>query len=213
MGLILNIETSSKNCSVSVANQGICISLIEENINKYNHDEKIHTFIKYALEGAKINFFELNAICVDKGPGSYTGIRIGSTVAKGLCFALNIPMISIDSLSIMVQKLSIINNNNHVIIPIIDAKTAVYTAVFDSNQKMIRPISKIILNKYSFNEYHKNKIYIIGNNIKKYKDILQTKIESFSFFYPSAEEMIKISNKMFQTKNFENINYFEPIYL
>lgn len=212
MGLILNIETSSENCSVSVADQGKCISLIEENINKYNHDEKIHTFIKYALEGAKINFFELNAICVDKGPGSYTGLRIGSTVAKGLCYALNIPMISIDSLSIIVQKLSFIKDDNHVIIPIIDAKSEVYTAVFDSNHKIITPINKIVLNKYSFNEYYKKKIYIIGNGIKKAKEILKIKFEYFAICYPSAEGMIKISNKMFQKKKFENINYFEPIY-
>lgn len=214
MGLILNIETSSENCSVSIANQGNCISLVEENINKYNHDEKIHTFIKYALEGAKIKFFELNAICIDKGPGSYTGIRIGSTVAKALCYALNIPMISIDSLSIMVQKLSIINNNdNYLIIPIIDAKSEVYTAVFNSNHKMITPISKIILNKDSFKEYYKKKIYIIGNGIKKAKEILKINFEYFSVYYPSAEGMIKISNKIFQKKNFEDINDFNPIYL
>lgn len=214
MGLILNITTSSENCSVSISNKEKCISLVEENVNKYNHHEKIHTFIKYALEGAKINFFELNAICFDKGPGSYTGIRIGSTIAKALCFTLNIPMLAIDSLSIMVEKLSIINNNdNYLIIPIIDAKSNVYTAVFDSNQKMITPIRKIILNKCSFKKYYNNKIYIIGNGIKKAKNILKIKFESFSIYYPSAEDMIKISNKRFQKKKFEDINHFEPIYL
>lgn len=210
MGLILNIETSTANCSISVANQGTCISLVEENIN--NHDEKIYTFIKYALEGAKVNFFELNAICIDKGPGSYTGIRIGATVAKALCYSLNIPMLSIDSLSILVQRLSILNNN-HIIIPIIDAKTAVYTAVFNSHHQMIRPITKIILNKNSFQEYYKKQIYIIGNNIKKYKNILKIDFKDFSIFYPSSEAMIKISYKMFQKKQFENITSFEPIYL
>lgn len=210
MGYILNISSSSINCSVSVAQEESCISLVEEHIN--NHDEKIHTFIKYALEGAKINLFELHAICVDKGPGSYTGIRIGSTVAKGLCYALNIPILAVDSLSIMIQKLSFIKNKDSIIIPLIDAKSEVYTAIFDSYHNKITPITKMILNQYSFQKYDKKKIYIIGNGINQAKDLLKINFEALSVYYPSAENMIELSNKLLKDKKFENINSFEPFY-
>lgn len=212
MGYILNITSSSINCSISVAKENICISLVEEKIK--NHDEKIHTFIQYALEGAKINFFELDAICIDKGPGSYTGIRIGATIAKGLCYALKIPMITIDSLSIMMQKLSFMKNPNkdYIIIPIIDAKSQVYTAIFNSSHKMITPIQKISLDQNSFNKYYKNKIYIIGNGMKKAKEILKIKFENFSIDYPSAEEMSKISNHLLKKNKLQDINLFEPYY-
>lgn len=212
MGYILNITSSSINCSISVAKENTCMSLVEEKIN--NHDEKIHTFIQYALEGAKIKFFELHAICVDKGPGSYTGIRIGATVAKGLCYALKIPMITIDSLSIMIQKLSFMKNPNkdYVIIPIIDAKSQVYTAIFNSSHKMITPITKIRLDQDSFNQYYKKKIYIIGNGIKKANEILKIEFKHFSINYPSAEEMIKISNNLFKKNQIQDINLFEPYY-
>ena len=98
MVYILNIETATKNCSVSLANNGKTIVLKELNSGEYSHAEKLHEFIKQVVEEAKIELSELKAIAVSKGPGSYTGLRIGVSAAKGLCFALDIPLIAIDTL-------------------------------------------------------------------------------------------------------------------
>src|SRR5690554_1548565 len=123
---ILNIETSTKNCSVTLAKNGNTVIIKEIAEQNFSHFEKLHLFIDEVLKQAEISFKELAAVALSKGPGSYTGLRIGASTAKGLCFALDIPLIALDSLQILAMQLT---HNNGLIIPMIDARRMeVYTA-------------------------------------------------------------------------------------
>lgn len=210
--MILNIETSTTNCSVCIANNGNNICLIEENINNYNHTEKLHIFIKYALEGAGIKINELNAVCINIGPGSYTGIRIASSTAKGICFILKIPLILIDTSNIMLETISLKEDKNLIIITMINLnQEKKYIKIFDYNKKMIEVNTKMSLDKYSFQKYSNKNIYIIGDNLKNYINILKIKYKYLSYKI-SAYDMKKLSNKYYKNKIFKNINNFNIIY-
>ena len=209
---ILNIETSTKNCSVSLANKGKNILCKELSEAGFSHAEKLHVFIEEILSECKITFKDLSAVAVSKGPGSYTGLRIGVSAAKGLCFALDIPLISIDTLEILARQ---ININNGLIIPMIDARRMeVYSAIFDENYKKIRAVEAQILDEYSFSDYNET-IYFIGDCNEKAKTVL-TK-SNFIFvddkLYPSSNEMSLLSFNKFQNQEFEELAYFEPFYL
>ena len=106
MALILNIETASTNCSVALAKEGVLLAIKEEDTPNYSHSEQLHVFIQAVLTEAKYDLGELDAIAVSKGPGSYTGLRIGVSAAKGLCFSLDLPLIAIPTLESMAQQLN-----------------------------------------------------------------------------------------------------------
>ena len=129
MAYILNLETATKNCSVSIAKDGktvVCLEVAEEG---YSHAEKLHVFIEQVLQQAGITFQELKAVAVSQGPGSYTGLRIGVSAAKGLSYALNIPLLATDTLEALSRE---INIDNGTIIPMLDARRMeVFTALFD----------------------------------------------------------------------------------
>ena len=148
MAIILNIETSTKNCSVSIADSGKIIAFKELNNGNYSHAEVLHPFIENILKDGNISKSEINAIAVSKGPGSYTGLRIGVSAAKGLAFALNAPLISIDTLTSLSFAASI---DCGVIVPMLDARRMeVYAAVFDKQHKKIREIKAEIIDETSF---------------------------------------------------------------
>lgn len=211
MALILNIETATKNCSVSLARDGMSLVCVEENSDKYSHAEKLHRFISYTLEGARLRLSDLNAICVSKGPGSYTGLRIGVSAVKGLCFGLNIPLLSIDTLSVMTQGFDV---NQGILLPMIDARRdEVYTAAFDRYKNKVAPTQAKILDRNSFQEYRKDKVYIFGDGARKAEKLLSLSASYFPEFYPSARHMAFLSEKLFKEKGFENLDSFEPFYL
>ena len=139
MSYILNLETATKNCSVSIAKNGetiICKQMAEEG---YSHAEKLHVFIDAVLKESTIDFKDLDAIAVSQGPGSYTGLRIGVSAAKGLCFALDIPLIAVDTLAVLAAQ---VTKKDGIIIPMIDARRMeVYSAVFNSNQIKISEVT------------------------------------------------------------------------
>lgn len=208
MAIILNIETSTKNCSVSISKDGNCISLFES--KNYSHSENLHVFMKKSLKEARIKFSNFNALCVSKGPGSYTGLRIGVSSAKGICYVLNIPLLSIDTLTVMSKEM---NPLSGFLIPMIDANSKeVYTTVFDSFGKMLFPIKAIILNNNSYQEYNNKKIHIIGDGAFKALNVLKLDFEYHPNIVPSAKNMGEISDKLFQHKKNENILLFEPFY-
>jgi len=131
MCYILNIESSSTNCSVSLSKNGELLSLKEKNDEKYSHSTKLHSYIDGVLKQQNIDIKDLSAIAVSKGPGSYTGLRIGVAAAKGLCFSLDIPLISISTLLVLSK---IIKIDSGLIIPVLDARRdEVYSAIFDSH--------------------------------------------------------------------------------
>ena len=173
MAYILNIETSTTNCSVSLFNDLELIDCIEENTQDYSHSKSLHVFIDSVLKNSKISPNDLSAISVSKGPGSYTGLRIGVASAKGLCFALDIPLISIETLEILSQNVF----NKGIVIPCLDARRMeVYSAVFNNKNDRIRDTKAEILTDDSFNKYlSEGKVYFIGNANKKIKEIIRHK--------------------------------------
>jgi tRNA threonylcarbamoyladenosine biosynthesis protein TsaB len=212
LNYILNIETSTKNCSVSLANNGQTVICREIAEHGYSHAEKLHVFIEELLKESTISYQDLNAIAVSKGPGSYTGLRIGVSAAKGFCYALNIPLISIDTLTILANKIQI---ENGLIVPMIDARRMeVYSAIFNSKHQMIREVEAQILTENSFENYTET-IHFIGDSNEKAKTVLNN--SNFIFhdnaIYPSANEMSKLSFEKYSNNDFENLAYFEPYYL
>ena len=212
MAYILNIETSTTNCSVSLFNDLELIDCIEENTQDYSHSKSLHVFIDSVLKNSKISPNDLSAISVSKGPGSYTGLRIGVASAKGLCFALDIPLISIETLEILSQNVF----NKGIVIPCLDARRMeVYSAVFNNKNDRIRDTKAEILTEDSFNKYlSEGEVYFIGNANKKIKEIIRHKNARFiDDLLPSSKQMGVLSFNKFNENMLEDLNNFEPFYL
>lgn len=212
MNYILNIETATKNCSVSLARNGetiLCKEIAEEG---YSHAEKLHVFIEEIIKESQLNIKDLTAVAVSKGPGSYTGLRIGVSTAKGLCYALGIPLISVDTLAVLAQA---VTQNNGLIVPMIDARRMeVYSAVFDQNYNKIKEVQAEILTENSYSEVT-DTIYIVGDCQEKCKTVLTRANFVFlpEIIFPSAQEMSTLSYAKFVQNDFEDVAYFEPFYL
>lgn len=213
MAYILNIETSTKNCSVSIAKNGEVVAIKELNNGNYSHAEVLHVFIDDILKSNGILSSELDAIAVSKGPGSYTGLRIGVSAAKGLSFAHNIPLISVDTLKALASS---INVTDGYIVPMIDARRLeVYASVFDSELNLVSPTEAKVINSDSYQEYlESQKVYFLGDGSEKCKSILTHKNAHFiDNHHPSAKEMAILSYDKFKKEEFEDVAYFEPFYL
>lgn len=211
---ILHIETSSKNCSVAISDGEEILCLCEEVSDNYKQSESLHSFVKWALEGAEISLKDLDAISLGKGPGSYTGLRIGAASAKGFCYGLKLPLIAINSLDSMVE--GFVNQGFELIIPLIDARRMeVYTAFFDGTSgEMIKETEAKILDENSFSELIDKKILFIGDGARKAQEILNLPNAEFKAdIYPSAKGLLKKSVEKFNRKEFEDTAYFEPFYL
>lgn len=214
---ILHLETSSKNCSVAISDGEELLCLCEEVSENYKQSENLHTFVEWALEGAEIKLQDLDAVCLGKGPGSYTGLRIGAAAAKGFCFGLNIPLVSVESMHSMVEPF--FNEKFEFIIPLIDARRMeVYTAVYNKTGEMISNTEALILAENSFETFKEKKTLFVGDGAAKTKEILLNSggFEDSDFkaqIYPSAQFLIKKAVEKFNNKDFEDIAYFEPFYL
>lgn len=212
MALILNIETATRNCSVSLALGGKTVAFKEISEENYSHAEKLHVFIETLFKDTIYNYKDLQAIAVSQGPGSYTGLRIGVSAAKGFCYALSIPMIAVDTLLVLAKKIEI---KEGIIIPMIDARRMeAYTAFFDSNHVKIRATEAEIITEKSYQEIQ-NSIHLIGDGALKFTNTLQD--TKFHFYpdirFPSAQEMSAVSFEKFQQNDFVDVAYFEPFYL
>lgn len=213
MALLLNIETATTNCSVSLSKEGETIVLKEDYNTNFSHAESLHVFIDEVVKSAKIKLSDIDAIAVSKGPGSYTGLRIGVSAAKGLCFSLDKPLISVSTLESLSHQVKI---DKGCIVPMLDARRMeVYSAVFDANYHQIREIQAQVLDESSFLDYlTKDKVYFIGNGVEKTKTIIQHKNAVFiENKLPSANEMGTLAFEKYKKNDFENVAYFEPFYL
>jgi len=211
--LILNIETSTTNCSVSLSKEGETIFLKEDYSDGYSHAERLHIYIDEVLKESNVEPSQLDAIAVSKGPGSYTGLRIGVSAAKGLCYALNKPLISVSTLESLSYQ---VKTNEGIIVSMLDARRMeVYSAIFDYNHKQIRETQAQILDKHSFSDYlEKGNVYFIGNGVEKSKTLILHKNAIFiDGKLPSAEEMSKLSYDKYKKNDIEDVAYFEPYYL
>lgn len=212
MALILNIETATKNCSVSISKEGKTIACREIATQNFSHAEKLHVFIEELLNETSINYRDLTAVAISQGPGSYTGLRIGVSAAKGFCYALNIPLIAIDTLELLARRIAATEG---VIVPMIDARRMeVYSAFFNVDYVKIRKVEAEIIDSNSYAEIQ-NIIHLVGDGISKFKDVLTD--EKFIFhediIYPSANEMSLLAYEKFKTSDFVDVAYFEPYYL
>ncbi len=210
---ILNIETATTNCSVSVSKEGKTIALKEDSRNGYSHAEKLHVFIDEVLAEANISKTDLNAIAVSKGPGSYTGLRIGVSAAKGLSFALDLPLISIPTLDALANQVSC---EEGVIIAMLDARRMeVYSAIYNTNHEQIRETQAQILDETSFdNHLNEGKVYFIGDGVEKTKELINHPNAIFiENKLPSAKEMSALANNKYKISDTEDVAYFEPYYL
>ena len=217
MSLILQIETSTTACSVALSRDGKTIAVRE--LNERNaHASSVTVFITDVLKEAGLKMEELDAIAVSKGPGSYTGLRIGVSTAKGLCYALDIPLISINTLRAMASEMSGRYQSDDVLLcPMIDARRMeVYTAVFDTDVKDIQPVEAKIIDSDSFSELlGEKKMIFFGDGSAKCREVLGVNGNAFfeTNFVNSAEHMSHLSYAKFCKKQFEDVAYFEPYYL
>jgi tRNA threonylcarbamoyladenosine biosynthesis protein TsaB len=214
LATILNIETATKNCSVSISKNGELIAFRELNDGNYSHGENLHVFIEELTKEINISYQDLDAIAVSKGPGSFTGLRIGVSSAKGLCFSLDKPLISIATLTSLANSLEV--DKDSVIVPLLDARRMeVYSSVFNNAYEQIREIQAEIIDENSFSSYlEKSKVYFLGDGAEKCKEIIIDENAIFlDGYFPSAKQMAGLSYEKYQHKDFEDVAYFEPFYL
>lgn len=212
MAVILNIETATRNCSVALARDGQTLASRDYAGEGYSHAEKLHVFIDEVLREASVSSSDLDALAVGRGPGSYTGLRIGVSSVKGFCYALGIPLIAVDSLQILARQIEI---ESGLIIPMIDARRMeVYSAVYDKNYNEERGTEAEILTAESYADY-KEDLFFIGDCQEKVRSVLTA--DNFHFVpeaeFPRAIEMSVPSYEKFLRGDFSDIAYFEPFYL
>lgn len=220
MALILNLETATTACSVSVSRDGKMLALKEQN-GDYTHAENLTLFVEDVLKQARLRLNELDAIAVSKGPGSYTGLRIGVSTAKGLCYSLDKPLIALNTLKSMAE--GILSSHKKMITPssllcpMIDARRMeVYCAVYNATGKEIKATAAEIIDENSFADLLKDhQLVFFGDGAAKCKSTFADNVNAIFIddIYPSAKDMITAAEEAFTQKMFEDVAYFEPFYL
>jgi len=218
MGLIILIETATEVCSVALASDGHLVS-VRESAEGNSHSANVAVFIDEVLKEAGKTPKDLEAVAVSKGPGSYTGLRIGVSSAKGLCYGLSIPLISINTLKSMtmaVVKLKEIETAA-LFCPMIDARRMeVYSAFYDGKLQLIRDVQADIVDETSYTAYlAQQPVYFFGNGAQKCKEVLSKQPNAFFIenIQLSAANMIELAEEKFKQSAFESSAWFEPFYL
>lgn len=218
--IILHIETSTKACSVAISKEKELLALVGSIELEYSHAEKLNVFIEEAMKEAQLKMSDLSAVAVSKGPGSFTGLRIGVSSAKGFAYALSIPLIACDTLTCIAE--GFINNHsissNDLIIPMIDARRKeVYMKVLDSNGGSLSEIEAKVIDSSSFEDDLKEgrKIHLVGDGADKFCEDFKDRpgIIIHKGIFPSASNMISSALRAYNDEAFEDIAYFEPFYL
>jgi tRNA threonylcarbamoyladenosine biosynthesis protein TsaB len=216
MATILCIETATKNCSVALCVNGKVVALQQDNPNNepdkgFSHAEKLQGYITQVLDQGNVSKNDLNAIAVSKGPGSYTGLRIGVSTAKGLCYALDIPLIAISTLSSLARQVT-----GSLVVPMLDARRMeVYSAVFSSEMEQIREIQAQIITQDSFKTYlDRGQVTFIGDGVEKFEAVCTHPNAVFiKNALPSASQMAEVAAHKLSANQTQDVAYFEPYYL
>ena len=215
MSVILHIETATKNCSVALSKSGKRLALIEYYLENFSHSERIHGFIQEVLEEAELKMSALDAVAVSKGPGSFTGLRIGVAAAKGICFALDLPLIGINSLHILSEKYE--GSKQAMLFPMFDARRMeVYVMVLNQKKEILKPTFAEVITPESFNEFSSDITWIfMGEGAEKCKKVFNAPHVEYrsDLKHPSASNMINLAWQAFQSQDFDDVAYFEPFYL
>ncbi len=215
MALILNIDTSTSICSVALADSGE-ITTIKESNKGLNHSILLGTFIDEILCEKQLDVHQLDAVAVSMGPGSYTGLRIGVSMAKGLCFGAGKPLIAVPTLQALASSVATEINENALYCPMLDARRMeVYTAFFDRENRTVVDTKAEIINADSFsNLLTEHKIYFFGNGSDKIRNILTSPNAHFiANVETSARHMTQLAEQLFTAQQFADVAYFEPFYL
>lgn len=215
MALILLLETATSMCSVALSRDGQVVSFRERNEPNI-HASQLTVFIEAVMKEARVKFKDLSAVAVSKGPGSYTGLRIGVSTAKGLCYALNIPLIAIETLKAMASGFRAsadeLNEKNR-LCPMIDARRMeVYMSVFTPDLETLEPVQARILDEQSFDSYPA--ITLFGDGALKCEALFGNRSGiRIAEFENSARHLAPLAFAKFEDKDFEDVAYFEPFYL
>jgi tRNA threonylcarbamoyladenosine biosynthesis protein TsaB len=213
MARILSIETSTSVCSVAVHESGHLLSLVEVT-ETGAHAEQLMQLVVDAVGKANLQLSNLDAIAVSEGPGSYTGLRIGVSTAKGLAFGLNLPLISINTLQALAS--AVVAEKGGLIIPVLDARRMeVYREVFCTDLESVSKLDSEILEQGAFENFlEKGRVYFVGDALEKVKEVVQSENAQFvSDLSFSASHMGKLAWVKFQNHDFANLAYFVPNYL
>lgn len=218
--MILCLETATPVCSVAL-NDGCCTLALRETEGQNAHSEKITNFIREAMETAGIDYRQLDAVAVSKGPGSYTGLRIGVSTAKGICYAADVPLMAIDTLEAMAygmkEKLGSQLAENDLLIPMIDARRMeVYAAIFDAKLNKIEDTAALVIDENAFEDLRKDRrLWLFGDGAPKLSKVFenQPNITVIDGFKPSAAFMRNLADKALREHDFVDVAYFEPFYL
>jgi tRNA threonylcarbamoyladenosine biosynthesis protein TsaB len=216
LALILNIETATKTCSVALAKNGALVGQKSLSSGAYSHAENLHPFIDSLLKEHQVSAAELDAIAISMGPGSYTGLRIGVSTAKGLCYALNIPLIAVGTLELMCHSEKLKSLDADLFCPMIDARRSeVFTALFNKSGQMVKDVEALILDTDSFSTLLQNqRIAFFGDGSAKFAEMINNPNAVFvDGVEPLASQMISLSEARFAAGKFEDVAYFEPFYL
>jgi len=209
---LLHLETATKVCSVALSCNGELIALREESTQEYSHSEKLTIFIQEVVQESGITLQNLHGVSVASGPGSYTGLRIGVSTAKGLCYALDIPLISVDAL-VSMAKIAQKKYPEQTLCPLIDARRMeVYSGVYSSDLTLIKPISADVIDENSYAEF--DPFVYFGDGAEKLSLMWENRKCLFDeSIHASAIGQIECAYEKFLSKELENVAYFEPFYL
>ncbi|WP_394907572.1 tRNA (adenosine(37)-N6)-threonylcarbamoyltransferase complex dimerization subunit type 1 TsaB [uncultured Mesonia sp.] len=222
MALLLALETTTTNCSVALWKDEKLIDLIEDRTPGYSHAELLHTFIQKVIEDNGFLLKSLDAVAISKGPGSYTGLRIGVSAAKGLCYALDVPLIAVDTLEALAMQY---NKETHgevdKIISCLDARRMeIYAGFYSVNSKSdtglttIKPVEALIIESDSFQDEKRQRLLFLGEATSKLSEKIESK-DNFTFVeaQPSAKEVGILAMRKYKISDVEDVAYFEPFYL
>jgi tRNA threonylcarbamoyladenosine biosynthesis protein TsaB len=213
--IILSIETATPVCSVALHIQGNLVASYELHTER-SHSDQLTSLIEQICKQSGISLPQISAVAISKGPGSYTGLRIGVATAKGLCFSLNKPLIAINTLEAMVWQINTFFDKNTLFCPMIDARRMeVYCLVADSKGGILETTQAKIIDNQSFeNILSQNKVVFFGNGATKCKTAIQHENAIFiEDLYPIARTVGLLASKQYTQKAFEDLIYFEPFYL
>lgn len=216
MSLILSLDTSAHGCSVAVHQDGELVA-ISETFKEYSHGSRLALMMNQVLDNAGVSISSLAAVAVASGPGSYTGLRIGTSTAKGLCYSLDIPLIAVDSLSAMTtQAIRVTEGHSALYCPMLDARRMeVYSAILDAGLNFVQPIQATILDTASFHEVLEgNEVIFFGDGSRKSRQVITHSNARFlEGIFTSAVGVGKLAWLRFQQNKFEDPVHFEPYYL
>ncbi len=222
MPLLLLLETSSDVCSVAIARDEKILSLVEDK-GERNHARVLTEFINSAVNEAAVSLGEIDAVCLSSGPGSYTGLRISASVSKGLCYALEKPLIAVSTLEVMAEGIKeseiysqlLSKGKDFILQPMIDARRMeVFTATYDQEGNRLSPDQPVILKREVVEKFLERHVILFGEGVQKIQQEFNLHPHAFflSDFIISAKFILKKSLEKFSAHNFEDLAYFEPNY-